>query len=256
MILFLTSSPCGTPGPEGASLPFVLDARNALVENLRSCYVKGLRGLMISAYPDGHAWNDRDARNFAACFAHHGMQLVSMTAVDDRHMDTLPALIRDAGLVILGGGHVPTQNAFFQRIGLKAALKDFDGVVLGISAGTMNCAEVVYAQPEEDGEATNPGYQRFLPGLGLTRLNVLPHAQQVRDRRIDGLRLYEDVTFPDSFGRVFYALPDGSYIMQNHAGARVFGEAYAVQDGRMTRICTAGESCLLKDGKGCADAAL
>jgi len=31
----------------------------------------------------------------------------------------------------------------------------------------MNCADTVYAQPEEPGEAVDPDYQRFIPGLGL-----------------------------------------------------------------------------------------
>lgn len=30
----------------------------------------------------------------------------------------------------------------------------------------MNCADTVYAQPEEPGEAVDPDYQRFIPGLG------------------------------------------------------------------------------------------
>lgn len=247
MILFLTSNPCDDRVPEECPLPFVLDRRNGLVENLRACWTPGLHGVMISAYPDGHAWNDRDARNFADCFAYHDMPLSSMTMVDSRNADDLVSILQGAGLVILGGGHVPTENDFFQKIGLKDALKNFGGMVLGISAGTMNCAEVVYAQPEEAGEAVDPAYQRFLPGLGLSHLNVLPHYQQVKDRLIDGLRLYEDVTFPDSMGRTFYALPDGSYIMKDEHGTAVFGEAYAICNGRMTRICTEDDTRPLAD---------
>lgn len=247
MKLFLTSSPCDGQVPEGVQLPFLLDERGGLVERLRACYRPGMRGVMISAYPDGHDWNDRDARDFAASFAYHGMPLSTMTMVDDRNGDDIANILQGAGLVILGGGHVPTENAFFRKIGLKEALAGFDGIVMGISAGTMNCAETVYAQPEEDGEAVDPQYRRFLPGLGLTRLNVLPHYQQVKDRLIDGLRLYEDVTYPDSRGRTFYALPDGSYILKDEQGAAVFGEAYAIRDGVMTRICGAGESLPLAD---------
>ena len=68
---------------------------------------------------------------------------------------------------------------------------------MGISAGHMNCAEIVYAQPEMPGEAVDPDYRRFIPGLGLTKYNILPHYQAVKDDYVDGMRLFEDITFRD-----------------------------------------------------------
>lgn len=101
------------------------------------------------------------------------------------------------------------------------------------SAGSMNCADVVYAQPEEEGESVEPGYERFLPGLGLTDMNILPHYQQVKDNILDGARLYEDITFADSLGKEFFALVDGSYLYQDEDCAVLFGEAYRIRNGIM-----------------------
>ncbi len=56
-------------------------------------------------------------------------------------------LLNRYDIVWLGGGHVPTENAFFRKIHLKESLECFEGIVIGISAGSMNCAESVYAQP-------------------------------------------------------------------------------------------------------------
>ena len=42
----------------------------------------------------------------------------------------------------------------------------------------MNSADIVYSQPEEEGEAVDPAYQRFLTGLNLTKTNLLPHYQE------------------------------------------------------------------------------
>ena len=70
----------------------------------------------------------------------------------------------------------------------------------------MNCAETVYAQPEEEGEAVDPAYERFLPGLGLTQKMILPHYQAIRDDVLDGLCVMEDIAYPDSMGRQFYLL--------------------------------------------------
>ena len=151
----------------------------------------------------------------------------------------------DYNVVILSGGHVPTQNAFFREIGLKEKLKAFQGILIGISAGTMNCAKTVYAHPELEGEAAGPDYQRFLPGLGLTKRMVLPHYQAIKDDVLDGLRVFEDIACPDSHGREFYALPDGSYILSENGTETLYGEAYRIKDGEITLICNNNESLVL-----------
>jgi hypothetical protein len=110
----------------------------------------------------------------------------------------------------------------------------------------MNCARTVYAQPEMPGEATDPSYQRFIPGLGLTDCNILPHYNAVRDDVLDGMRLMEDITYPDSMGRTFYAIVDGSYLFQTQSGgkvrAEIRGEAYRIRDGRIEQISRPGET--------------
>lgn len=136
---------------------------------------------------------------------------------------------------------MPTQNRFFRQIGLKEKLFGFEGVVMGISAGSMNCAEVVYAQPELAGEAKDPGYERYLDGLGLTRHNILPHYQMVKDYTLDGLRLMEQIIYPDSMGKIFYALEDGSYILCADGHETLYGNAYRIADGELTMICQEGQ---------------
>ena len=74
-------------------------------------------------------------------------------------------------MILLGGGHVPSQNQYFKDYKIKEKLKEFDGILIGISAGSMNCANIVYAMPEEAGESINPGYQRFLTGLHIQYLH-------------------------------------------------------------------------------------
>ncbi len=241
MTVFLTSSPCDNNVPEGCKLPCIFDARNRFAEVLREAVAPGMAGLYIAADPAAHALNDQAAYTFAGCFAQAGMPLSGMPVLDDRTQDTAEALVRNAEVIILGGGHVPTQNAFFRAIHLREMLADWDGTILGISAGSMNAADVVYAQPEEPGEAIAPDYQRFIPGLGAAFVNILPHYQMVKDNLIDGLRLFEDVTYPDSMGHAFYVLPDSSWVLVNGETAVVHGECWLLQDGVMTRFCEAGE---------------
>lgn len=226
MTLFLTSSPCVIGAPRA-----ILSPANGFIDRLREALPRWPRALFVCADPE-----DRDrtccfANDFSIAFREAGIPLGAFTVLDSSTADDAQILVETSDLIILSGGHVPTQNRFFQDIGLRELLQDYPGVVMGISAGSMNCADLVYAQPEEAGESIDPDYERFLPGLGLTDVNILPHYQQVKDSILDGVRLYEDITFGDSFGRVFYALPDGSYLMRNEEGAAFFGEVYRIRDG-------------------------
>lgn len=87
--------------------------------------------------------------------------------------------------------------------------------------------------------------KRFIPGLGLTEYNILPHYNAVKNDVIDGLRLIEDISFADSMGHTFYAITDGSYLLQTEERAEIRGEAYMIRDGAIKQICENGESCTL-----------
>ncbi len=109
----------------------------------------------------------------------------------------------------------------------------------------MNCAETVYAAPEFPGEALDPNYRRWLPGLGLTALNIFPHFQDLQGELLDGLRVVEDIAFADSMGHDLIALSDGSYIFIDETGRRLFGEAFRIRDGIVTKLCERGASVQL-----------
>ena len=150
-------------------------------------------------------------------------------------------------VILLGGGHVPTQNAFMERIGLKERLRKYEGFIIGWSAGSMNCAEIVYAGPESEGEAIDPNYQRWISGLGLTKANILPHFQRLEGDILDGFRLIEDITYADSIGHEIVALNDGSYIVIDDGIETLYGEAYSIKDGFRKQICKNGESVILEN---------
>jgi dipeptidase E len=42
-------------------------------------------------------------------------------------------------------------------------------------------------------------------------------------------------------GHTFYAIVDGTYLLQTPEGAEIRGEAYRISDGTMTRISSEGD---------------
>ena len=67
----------------------------------------------------------------------------------------------------------------------------------------------------------------------------------MRDWWLDGKRLFEDITYADSMGNTFYALQDFSYIVDDGHTAILCGEAYRIENGRITRICCSGHQITL-----------
>ena len=241
MKLFMTSSPMGAYRSTEAPTFKGLDPSNGLVDELISYWGENSHCLLISAFPDEYTVNDQMRADIERIFRETGLSIEYMDICDRRNGVEIISQLSQYDMVILGGGHVPTEKAFFDEIGLRNALQNWDGIVMGISAGSMNCADMVYAQPEMPGEAVDPSYQKFIRGLGLTDINVLPHYQAVKDDWVDNLRLMEDITYPDSYGRTFYAIVDGSYVLQTEDRKEIRGEAYRIADGKIQKVCEYGD---------------
>lgn len=245
MKLFLTSSPIGIYRSEEPLDYQGFNPANGMTEELRRYWTDGARCLLISAFPDEYDLNDRMRGDYERIVRDTGLPASCMDIADLRNGKEKADALLTYDFVILGGGHVPTENAFFKSIGLVEKFRDFQGIVMGISAGTMNCASIVYAQPEMPGEAADPSFERFIPGLGLTEFNIIPHFNAVRYDIIDGMRLIEDIAFSDSIGRTFYALTDGSYLLQTEDSAEIRGEAYMIRDGAIKQISSNGDRYML-----------
>lgn len=192
---------------------------------------------MVSSYPDDVETTDRMAWELRESFEWADLAFKHFEVLDRRTASQARRIIRRANFVILCGGHVPTENAFFHDINLRELLHGFRGVVMGLSAGSMNCAYRVYAPPELEGEAINPDYQRYMDGLGLTRINILPHFQTARYSHVDGQHLVRKLMTPDSYRQPIYCIPDGTYFVIEDGATYLCGEAYRLRYGHLNRIC-------------------
>ena len=234
MICFLTSR---MDDPDTGEL----NPANRFLDELRLRIPNPCRALHICSDPDSWDVMDKYTSITRAMLENAGFRFERFDTLDSRNENLAEQLVKESDLLILAGGHVPTQNRFFQKISLGSLLQHYDGIVVGISAGSMNSADEVYAQPEEEGEAVDPAYQRFLPGLGLTKTNLLPHYQENRDDVLDGLRIYADIACPDSRGKTFFAIPDGTYLLIADGKEELRGKAYRIKDGVMSQISSLGD---------------
>lgn len=247
MKIILTSSLGGSFKYNGKRVPSVLLEDNGLLDKLKGLWVEDSKIMIICASPDNYEKNDSICACLKEAFPMSGLSISHIEKCDDRNEKRIEHL-PEMDVVLLAGGHVPTQNIFMKRLGLKERLTDFNGLLIAWSAGSMNCASKVYAAPELEGEAVDASFNRWMSGLGLTETNIFPHYQSLKDDYLDGLRVIEDITYADSYTHEILAINDGSYITIENGTEILYGEAYRIKDGNLEMICRDGETRVLKDG--------
>lgn len=145
--------------------------------------------------------------------------------IDERKdEDETARLIEQADLLYLMPGNPYTQMEFLNRNPKSLqAIKKFQGIILGVSAGTMNMAKQAYYLKDEGYEES-----KFYSGLGLTDITVIPHFNN-DSNQIDLIR--------DSFNHEIYRLPEFSAIIVDNDGKVKFvGRCYRFNKGNITII--------------------
>lgn len=237
MTLFMTSNTGRGRFENGHWIQEAFYLENGFRAALQARWPRAARYLLIASDPENEDRNDEMLASTAEILAASGLPVSECVMLDRRNQDQAARLIQSSQVIQLCGGHVPTQNRFFRELGLEALLQAYDGIVIGISAGSMNCGRLVYAQPEEEGEALDPDFPRFIEGLGLADITMLPHYDELPGTTLDGLRVIEDISLPDSRVHPFYAIPNGSYFLVENGNAVLHGAGYLFQDGTVKQVC-------------------
>lgn len=235
-ILFLTSIlDVYDRDKSGNKIPKNFGNYNHILDNLRK-YIKKYDHFLFVASDETNTTATDDYAN--AVFQSFSLTLPfkSYHVLDIRSENKAKELIKQADFIYLCGGHLPSQNQFFNKIHLKELMQDTTAVICGVSAGSMNSAEDVYSAPELEGESIDPAFKRSLPGLGLTNLNILPHYKAFRNHVLDGRKYVKDIILPDSYSRTIYALYDGSYFLVTPEKTYLYGKSYLIQNGKIKRL--------------------
>ena len=241
MVAILASSPTKELCPESPEP--ALYEKNGLLKLLHEVWPEQARCLMVAAFPDSYGLNDEMTGYYHEAVVNSGLPVMCFDLWDSRHPGLSWEEFQEYDVVFLAGGHVPTEHEWFEYIRLRELLDGYNGVVIGTSAGSMNMAEEVYAWPEEPGETELPYEKLFFPGLGLAKTIVLPHYNKVKNGRLDGKLFVQEIAAGHSWGRRFYAIPDGSYVLAQAGEETLFGEAYLVENGQVSKFCEENQYC-------------
>jgi dipeptidase E len=219
---------------------------NNFVTQLKKYHRKGFDNFIyFPSNPLAYDNNDYYANLYFKAFDNSDFRFKNCFLVDNRNYSEVHDIIKDSDIIILGGGELPRQNTFFNNIHLKQELNYYDGIIVGMSAGSMNLADIVFDFPELDEQIGNPNYLR---GLGFTDINIVPHYKPTEKNYIleSGLDAWSTYVLPHSHKINIYALVDGTHILIQNNHAEIFGEAYLVRDSIISRVCNNYETCILK----------
>lgn len=124
-------------------------------------------------------------------------------------------LLKKADIIYLQGGNQFIQMQYIRNNDFDSFLRDYDGIILGLSAGSMNMGNISFYSGERD---------LYYNGLGLVSLNIDPHFDISSKKRIQNI-LKNSYLFP------IIGLPDGSLIRVSNGEKLNCGIHYLYEDG-------------------------
>ena len=235
MVLFLTSNIGGIKKENGQKIPVEFYSKNQFLLNMKKSLKSNKKFVLIASNPFNFEQNDKFLEMDIEALKLSGLSFDEYLILDNRNKTKIPEVLKDSSLIFLCGGNTYIQNQFFNEINLKKYIKGLDATIVGISAGAINSAEEVFNSPEKEDELSNP---YILVGLGLTEFNIEPHFDINSNNTIQIKSILDE-----SYNRVIYGLPDGSYI----EGNKVYGRCYKIYKGNIEIICNDNECILIEE---------
>lgn len=239
--IFLTSDLNHYHKIDGEKIANEIDNKNGLIDQLEDSLKEKRAVLYISADPTDTKKVEMYANILFEALKLSGIEFDNYYILDEESKEHAKEYVDKADFVFLSGGNTFSQNKFFSEINLKELLRNFSGVIMGQSAGSINLAEDVFNSPENM-ENSDPIY---LKGLGAININVEPHFK-FSDKYFNEAEEYNrDYILKESKKRNIFALCDGSHIKIDDKTI-IYGKSYLISNGEINLICNDFDSFRLK----------
>ena len=132
----------------------------------------------------------------------------------------IKAKLGETNLVYLTGGVPSVLLERLKKLAVDALLKDFDGVVVGRSAGALAlCKKCVITYRSN-------GAVKVIDGLGLVDLTLKAHYRLGNDEALLELSRFEDI----------FAVPKGSAIVYDHGNLSYINNVYLFHKGERQKL--------------------
>jgi len=182
--------------------------------------------LLIASCPHSYEKTDAYKDGGIMWFRNIGIEFENVDVLDGRKTKTeCLGLVSDASVIFLMGGTTFLQFEFLQKNDLIPALKQFDGVIMGLSAGSINMAVNSFYSADKDCSRTH-----IYKGIGLSDVSIEPHFM------IENKDLLDNDILPFSEIIDIYAMCDDSAILVRNDNRQFFGNIYLASKGKIEKV--------------------
>lgn len=214
-----------------------LTDKNKMLSNIKRFCKKFEKFVFVANNPFDFEDNQQKLENIFESFSMSNLCFSQKYLLDERNKKDAKIILKDADIIILGGGKCLCQNLFLKEIKFKEIIKDFDGLIIGISAGAMNLSSVVANYAEEPIDLKEP---RWFSGLGFFDEIIIPHfdgKNLVYELPFYEIKVVKDYILPMSKKGEFIAIDNNSYlVIDEHKKLSIFGSAYKIKNGKVSKI--------------------
>ncbi len=217
--------------------PIAMPNRNNLLDILKENISKRDRLVLIANDPENIEKMDTKIDVIGTSFALSGLPFKEVIAIDNRNYKNAKDIILNSDAIILCGGKCIRQMDFFNKMGLKNILKEYTGLAIGISAGSMNLGQTIANFPEE---LSDMGGEKWIQGLDYHNSIIIPHFDgecgKYQFISPDGINIAGDYILPMSHEKELIAIPNYSYILIDNDNYTYYGDAYKLTKGKIIKI--------------------
>ena len=177
---------------------------------------------VASEFEKIHEKTDKYFHFFLNMFEEADIHFEEAYVIDGRmSADEAQKRLAEADVIWLSGGDTPTQFRYFQEYGLDTVIKQHDGIIIGMSAGSINMAKTSIC-------TLSCGHfkQEIYNGLACVDISVEPHfiLNKVSDELMDLSKKH-----------TIYGLCDESFIVCSGETIEFYGEIYKLSHGNIER---------------------
>ena len=233
--VFLTSDMGCSIKENGVRHTTKIDNRNHIIEQIKEKLTNENTIVFITSNPDDYEKNDNYAKITFESFNISGFNFKKLIIIDNRFLDNIEKTIKSSDLVFLSGGNTEIEMKYFEKIKLREILKEYNGVIIGQSAGAINLASIAVCSPEYEEEI---GKNYVWPGLDLTKINIEPHFHLEINNKLEEKLRNELLSLSEKYP--IYAIKDGTHIYVDEIESILYGEAYLIKNKKITKISNNG----------------
>lgn len=168
---------------------------------------------------NNHEKTDHNLNKLIDMFKNIGINFKTIHLIDSRiEESTMKEYLKESNIIFLMGGNPEEQMAKINEYHLASIIKNFSGIILGVSAGSMNQTTNVIYYDEDIGERLIE-YE----GLGFLDINLYPHLD------FNNIPYLKEIFEVSKHGKII-ALPNESFIKIINNIPEYHGEHYYVEN--------------------------